>query len=76
MVGGCILDMWVWGEVEEHKGVFTIFTLIPWYICDFSVWINPKKGQFGYIFTVCFVVIFVMYRTCDSLRLITFDNFV
>lgn len=62
--------------MEEHKGVFTIFTLIPWYICDFSVWINPEKGQFGYIFTVCFVVIFVMYRTCDSLRLITFDNFV
>lgn len=63
---GCVWHMWesiweglwVWGEVEEHKGVFTIFPFIPWYVCDFLVWKSPKRPIY-YHFTVCFIVIFM-----------------
>lgn len=51
-------ELWVWGEVEEHKGVFTIFPFIPWYVCDFLVWKSPKRPIY-YHFTVCFIVIFM-----------------
>ena len=57
-LGGVVGLGRVWGEVEEHKGVFTIFPFIPWYVCDFLVWKSPKRPIY-YHFTVCFIVIFM-----------------